>query len=220
MRPSSLPPSHWKLCGISSPGCAKKSAGQCEQPVLKALIEKLDPAKLLLGPVTRGLRPRAAAQRNLRLRAQHLFPMIADRIQIDILGTLRHLAVGIRRGSGHRLTYPQPIGRLITRPGKTAGIDKRLGQHRRIPIALGPVTHEPAHTPTQYVRSQIPHLYARQNQKPAITHNLVQMGTSSRFRPANVPIALLQTPLRSAESKCADPSVPRAFDQIPNLSTT
>jgi len=125
----------------------------------------------------------------------------------------------IGRGPGHRLTHSHPIGRPIARCGKTARVHKRLDQNRRIPVALGPVIHEPAQAPAQYVRSQIRHVHARRDQKPAITHHPVQIGTSSRLRPADVLIALLQTPLRSAESQGANPSVPRAFDQVANLCT-
>jgi hypothetical protein len=143
--------------------------------------------------------------------------MVAERAQLEVLGTLRHLAVRIRRGSGHRLADPPPFCRPIAGAGKTSRVHKGLGEHRGIAIALRPVLPQSGHAQAQHSRSQIPHADARLDQKPTITHHMMQTGTSHRLAPADEVVAFLHAPLRRAERQHAYPSVPQTFDQVANL---
>ena len=68
------------------------------------------------------------------------------------------------------------------------------------------------------MRSQMRHPDSRGNQKTTVVYHLEQILTPGVFTPTNPFISGLQSPSRCAKRQATQPSMCRAFDQVPYLS--
>ena len=201
-----------RLTGLRQGGLGPRVAiaRQAQQSLPQPRIAQACGAELFFRPIGRGRGRcrRASPQALTRLGMQSIHPNLLYRLTV--------LMPTVLPAAPRRLPHFLPVGGAIARP-RLPGVDKRLHQAGLITVARLPVPRHPTQRLPQNMRSQMRHLPAGQQQKPAVGNHLRQMGPAPLLAPANPAVARRHPPGRGAEGQAAQPFPRAAADGITHL---
>src|SRR5205807_7365513 len=112
--------------------------------------------------------------------------------------------------------HPQanPVGGLVASSPVTSHLHESLQQHRRISVALLPVSANPFSGEGQSFAGQIPDAYPGKQKEARVAHHPVQPLCPVLLVPANPAVPLRQRPSRGRKQQTAQSTPPSPHQEI------